>query len=151
MAIVHGHIDDMVAEGIPANKIVVGGFSQGGCMSLVSTLTYPKTYVLCSLWRLRSALLINLPMVYLQKADLVHEMRSLAGGICLSGWAAMQDQYGELIQPANKGTPLLWGHGAADPTVVTACQAAGVKALTDAGLAVQVETYAGLGHGKGHR
>ena len=74
--------------------------------------------------------------------------RSLAGGICLSGWAAMQDQYGELIQPANKETPLLWGHGGADPTVVTACQAAGVKALTDAGLVVQVETYAGLGHGK---
>ena len=44
IAIVHGHIDEMVAEGIPANKIVVGGFSQGGCMSLVSTLSYPKKY-----------------------------------------------------------------------------------------------------------
>ena len=89
--------------------------------------------------------------IYFQKADGMFGPRSLAGGICLSGWAAMQDQYGELIQPANKGTPLLWGHGGADPTVVTACQASGVKALTDAGLAVQAETYAGLGHGKSHR
>lgn len=45
MAIVHGHIDALVEEGIPANKIVVGGFSQGGCMSLISTLTYPKSCV----------------------------------------------------------------------------------------------------------
>ena len=44
--------------------------------------------------------------------------------------------------------PLFWGHGGADPTVVTACQAAGVKALTEAGMAVQAETYAGLGHGE---
>jgi phospholipase/carboxylesterase len=82
----------------------------------------------------------------------VHALRSvsrrLAGGIVLSGWAAMQDQYGEgLIQPANKATPLLWGHGGADPTVVTACQTVGVKALTDAGLTVESETYPGLGHG----
>ena len=77
-----------------------------------------------------------------------HVGRSLAGGICLSGWAAMQDQYSTLIHPANKGTPLFWGHGGADPTVVTACQAAGVKALEEAGMAVQAETYAGLGHGE---
>jgi predicted esterase len=64
MAIVHGHIDEMVAEGIPASKIVVGGFSQGGCMSLVSTLTYPKTYVLYSI-QLCSARLIDISMVYL--------------------------------------------------------------------------------------
>jgi hypothetical protein len=27
-----------------------------------------------------------------------------------------------VVSPANVGTPLLWGHGGADPTVVTECQ-----------------------------
>ena len=75
----------------------------------------------------------------------------------VSAGAALQDQYKTgLITPANQGTPIFWGHGgglccktdefcrfcdfvilhvemidfAADPTVLTECQAAGVAALT---------------------
>jgi len=40
---VHGMIDALVAEGIPSERIVVGGFSQGGALALLSVLSYPKT------------------------------------------------------------------------------------------------------------
>jgi predicted esterase len=36
----HSLIDSEIAKGIPANRIVIGGFSQGGAMSLLSGLTY---------------------------------------------------------------------------------------------------------------
>jgi predicted esterase len=36
----HSLIDQEVAKGIPANRVVIGGFSQGGAMSLISGVTY---------------------------------------------------------------------------------------------------------------
>ncbi|QYJ84648.1 carboxylesterase [Shewanella mesophila] len=36
-------IDEQIAAGIPADKIVLAGFSQGGVMSLFTGLRYPKT------------------------------------------------------------------------------------------------------------
>jgi len=42
IAIVHKLIDEVVAEGVPSEKIVVGGFSQGGATSLLATLNYPS-------------------------------------------------------------------------------------------------------------
>jgi predicted esterase len=36
----HSLIDQEVEKGIPANRIVIGGFSQGGAMSLLSGVTY---------------------------------------------------------------------------------------------------------------
>lgn len=36
----HSLIDAEVAKGIPANRVVIGGFSQGGSMSLISGVTY---------------------------------------------------------------------------------------------------------------
>lgn len=38
----HSLIDAEVAKGIPANRIVLGGFSQGGAMALVSGVTYKE-------------------------------------------------------------------------------------------------------------
>jgi predicted esterase len=35
----HSLIDQEVAKGIPANRVVIGGFSQGGAMSLISGVT----------------------------------------------------------------------------------------------------------------
>lgn len=37
------YIQDEVNSGIPAQRIVVGGFSQGGAMSLLAGLTEEKT------------------------------------------------------------------------------------------------------------
>jgi len=39
---VHEAIQKLVDEGIPPERIVVGGFSQGGAMALLSTLTFPQ-------------------------------------------------------------------------------------------------------------
>ncbi|KAJ1619462.1 protein ATH-1 [Pavlovales sp. CCMP2436] len=39
---VHRAIDEAVASGIPAERIVVAGFSQGAAMAFISTLRYPK-------------------------------------------------------------------------------------------------------------
>ena len=41
-ATVHKVIDDAIASGTPSDQIVVGGFSQGGAMALLSGYTYPK-------------------------------------------------------------------------------------------------------------
>jgi predicted esterase len=38
----HSLIDAEVAKGIPPSRIVVGGFSQGGAISLINGVTYPK-------------------------------------------------------------------------------------------------------------
>ena len=43
VAMMHATVDDIVAsENIPADRIVLAGFSQGGALSLVSALKYPK-------------------------------------------------------------------------------------------------------------
>lgn len=39
---VHSLINDEIQKGIPPRKIVVGGFSQGGAMSLFAGLTFPE-------------------------------------------------------------------------------------------------------------
>ncbi|XP_969230.1 acyl-protein thioesterase 1 [Tribolium castaneum] len=39
---VHSMIDNEIKDGIPAERIVVGGFSQGGALALYSALVYPQ-------------------------------------------------------------------------------------------------------------
>lgn len=39
---IHSLIDAEVSAGIPPNRIVLGGFSQGGGLALYSSLTYPQ-------------------------------------------------------------------------------------------------------------
>lgn len=40
--LIHEMISDEEKSGIPANKIFIGGFSQGGALALYSGLTYSK-------------------------------------------------------------------------------------------------------------
>eukprot|EP00927_Polykrikos_kofoidii_P007820 TRINITY_DN1320_c0_g1_i2.p1 TRINITY_DN1320_c0_g1~~TRINITY_DN1320_c0_g1_i2.p1 ORF type:complete len:234 (+),score=29.26 TRINITY_DN1320_c0_g1_i2:75-704(+) len=40
--IVHGLLGKLESEGVPAENIVLGGFSQGGAMSLLAGLGYPR-------------------------------------------------------------------------------------------------------------
>jgi phospholipase/carboxylesterase len=42
LAAVHALIDKEVARGVPAGRIVVGGFSQGGALALYAGLRYPQ-------------------------------------------------------------------------------------------------------------
>lgn len=39
---VHGMINNEIKAGIPADRIILGGFSQGGALALYSALTYPE-------------------------------------------------------------------------------------------------------------
>lgn len=41
MALFHSLIKDEISGGIPADRIVLGGFSQGGAMSILSGVTAP--------------------------------------------------------------------------------------------------------------
>eukprot|EP00854_Cymbomonas_tetramitiformis_P000742 gene742-1210_t len=38
----HSLIDTEISNGIPSDRIVVGGFSQGGCIAMRAALKYPK-------------------------------------------------------------------------------------------------------------
>lgn len=40
--LVHEHFEAIEKSGVPADKIVVGGFSQGGTAAILAGLTYPK-------------------------------------------------------------------------------------------------------------
>lgn len=42
VALVHKLIDDMIASGIVHDRIMVGGFSQGGAMAILAAMQYPK-------------------------------------------------------------------------------------------------------------
>lgn len=42
VSIIHAVIDKAVESGIPPERVVVGGFSQGGAMAFISTMRYPK-------------------------------------------------------------------------------------------------------------
>lgn len=39
---VHGMINNEIKAGIPAERIILGGFSQGGALALYSALTFPE-------------------------------------------------------------------------------------------------------------
>lgn len=41
VAVVHGLLDAQVAAGVPAGRLVVAGFSQGGAVALHAALSYP--------------------------------------------------------------------------------------------------------------
>jgi len=105
---VHEAIDKLVAEGVPPERIVVGGFSQGGAMAVLSALTYPKR---------------------------------LAGIIVFSGIVFFADRITELMTEHSKGYEVFWGHGLRDDILDVSLQAAGVNALTEAGLHVTAKQY----------
>jgi predicted esterase len=72
-------------NGIAPERVMIGGFSQGGCASLLAVLTSDK---------------------------------KLGGAICFSGWLARENEYPGLIHEANNQTPIFWGHGEDDDTVM---------------------------------
>lgn len=39
---IHRLLDEIVASGTPSNRILIGGYSLGGCLGLYTTLTYDK-------------------------------------------------------------------------------------------------------------
>ncbi len=46
VAYIHALIDAEVKAGTPAERIIVGGFSQGGCLALAAAFKYPQVRTL---------------------------------------------------------------------------------------------------------
>ncbi|KAL7524325.1 hypothetical protein ACHAWF_000900 [Thalassiosira exigua] len=97
--------------GIPASRIVVGGFSQGGAVALL-TAYHRRT----------------------------KGKEPFAGCVCLSGWLTMKDELAVTPEVA-KGTPLFWGHGQWDDKVLFEQQAHGVEKLRSLGVDVTDSSY----------
>ena len=137
---VHEHIDALLAEGIPADKVVVGGFSQGGCLALLATLSYPKKLaggVVLSGW-----LALRDQLKHTGAAAGGEGSESGSGGGSGGGSGAAR----EMLHSANAETRILWCHGDADDKVLHECQLSGVSALEELGVSVTSRTYPGLGH-----
>ena len=97
----------MQAYDLPAHKIVVGGFSQGGAIALVAA--YHAEY---------GAI----------------EEEALGGCVNLSGWWPLQPPPNEgraTTTPAQQRVPLFWGHGTYDDKVLFEHQAFGVQLLKE--------------------
>ncbi|KAI9716772.1 MAG: hypothetical protein M1812_005112 [Candelaria pacifica] len=102
-------------KGIPSSRVVLGGFSQGGAMSLITGITCPN---------------------------------KLGGIFGLSCYLLMPGKVKDLVpeQNPNKDTPILMGHGDADPLVKHTWGQKTAEALKEWGWNVDFKTYRGLAH-----
>lgn len=124
MRYVESLIDDLVAKGVPANRIVLGGFSQGHAVTLVTGLTSSK---------------------YAGK---------LAGLICLSGYLPLHDRIQPLRTEAGLpetagAVPLFIVRGSRDMLVPKRYLRLQLEKLKELGVpdaSVEVHEYEGLGH-----
>ncbi|KAG9311876.1 Phospholipase/Carboxylesterase-domain-containing protein [Chiua virens] len=82
------YIQDEIDAGIPAERIVIGGFSQGGAVSLLAGLT-----------------------------DRGNGGWKLGGVVSLSSWIPLQEEFVKTASPHLRDTPVLMCHGTADPLV----------------------------------
>lgn len=103
-------------EGISPSRIIVGGFSQGGAVALL-TAYHRRTQG-------------KVPF---------------AGCVCLSGWLTLKDDLSVTDEVA-KSTPLFWGHGQYDDKkVLFEQQKHGVDMLKSHGVDVTDRSYP-MGH-----
>ncbi|RMZ92612.1 hypothetical protein DV736_g153, partial [Chaetothyriales sp. CBS 134916] len=110
-------IDDEVAAGIPSHRIVLGGFSQGGAISLFTGIT--TTHKLAAVFGLSSYLLLG------------HKVKELAAE----------------AKEANKDTPFFIAHGDVDDVVRYQWGQQTAEFLRkELGHKVDFKTYHGLPH-----
>jgi predicted esterase len=107
----HKLIADEVAKGIPSNRIVLGGFSQGGAMSLYAGLTAPQK--LGGIFGLSCYLLLQ---------DSIRNSIAAAGD-------------------ANKATKIFMGHGDADQMVKYEYGKLTAEKVKEWGYDVDFKTY----------
>ena len=98
-------------EGIPASRVVVGGFAQGGAVALLAA--YNR--------RNRGKV-------------------PYAGCICLSGWLPMRQHF-SVNPGIAEMTPLFWAHGKYDEKILFEQQVLGVQRLRDRGVEVTTKVY----------
>jgi len=97
--------------GIPPSRMVVGGFSQGGAVALITA--------------------------YHRRRE---GKAPFAGCVCLSGWLTLKDEL-SITEEVAKTTPLFWGHGQWDDKVLFEQQAHGVEKLRNLGVDVTDFSY----------
>lgn len=103
------------------DRIVVGGFSQGGAIALLSA--YTATPSAC-------------------------DETPFAGCVALSGWVTLKDDMKTNLASSDSKsakTPLFWGHGEYDDKVLFEQQKFGVDFLRENGVAVEDKSYP-MGH-----
>ncbi|PMD27868.1 putative acyl-protein thioesterase 1, partial [Hyaloscypha hepaticicola] len=115
----HSLITSEIASGIPSTRIVIGGFSQGGAMSIFSGITSKDR--LGGIFGLSSYLLLHKKVKQL-----------IADGV----------GSGE----GNKETRIFMGHGDSDPLVRPEWGQATAKYLKEMGFGVELKMYRGLEH-----
>jgi predicted esterase len=111
-------ITDEIDNGIPSERIVLGGFSQGGAMSLFTGLTTP------------------------------HKLGGVFGLSCyLLMGAKIKDIAAKEAKEVNKDTPIFMGHGDADQVVKYQWGQQTAKFLKEEmGQQVEFKTYRNLPH-----
>lgn len=111
----HSLIQGEIESGISSDRIVLGGFSQGGAMSLFAGTTCPN---------------------------------KLGGIIGLSSYLLLRDKIKSLVPEGNpnKDTPILMGHGSADPLVLPQWGMMSASVLQEMGYKVNFKMYPGLQH-----
>ncbi|KAL8647790.1 MAG: hypothetical protein Q9226_006283 [Calogaya cf. arnoldii] len=113
----HSLIKAEIDKGIPSSRIILGGFSQGGSISIFAGLTSP--YPLAGIFCLSSYLLL---------ADALPKLITPA------------------VKSANSSTPIFMGHGEVDPLVKLEWGQRTAEALKGLGWQVDMRVYKGLAH-----
>ncbi|KAL8697416.1 MAG: hypothetical protein Q9224_002329 [Gallowayella concinna] len=113
----HSLIKGEIDKGIPSSRIILGGFSQGGSISIFAGLTSP--YPLAGIFGLSSYLLL---------ADALPKLITPA------------------IKSANSNTPIFMGHGDVDPLVKLNWGQETAEQLKHLGWNVDLRVYKGLAH-----
>ncbi|KAH7926769.1 Phospholipase/carboxylesterase [Leucogyrophana mollusca] len=123
-----------VDAGIPPSRIVLGGFSQGSALTLITSLLGTKA-----------------------REDWGGESWNLGGAVILSGWLPLKARFKELAGTNIANIPIFWGHGTQDPIVqyrfgrdsVGYLRAElGVRDASKTGtpIGLNFQTYAGMEH-----
>ncbi|KAL8848925.1 MAG: hypothetical protein Q9221_006083 [Calogaya cf. arnoldii] len=113
----HSLIKAEIDKGIPSSRIILGGFSQGGSISIFAGLTSP--YPLAGIFGLSSYLLL---------ADALPKLITPA------------------VKSVNSSTPIFMGHGEVDPLVKLEWGQKTAEALKGLGWKVDMRVYKGLAH-----
>ncbi|EFX02214.1 acyl-protein thioesterase 1 [Grosmannia clavigera kw1407] len=112
----HQLVQQEIDAGVPAERIVLGGFSQGGAMAIFAGITNPR--------RLAGIVAMSTYLVLSQKIE--------------SKYLPSPN--------ANAYTPVLWCHGTADPVLPYKMGELSRDALRRMGYPVEWKSYPGMAH-----
>lgn len=110
------YVDELMSEkGIDRDRIVIGGFSQGGAIAMQTVYSNQKSGSTSSSTAGSSG-----------EGNENEAYKSYAACVSLSGWVNFDS-----VEETSKGTPLFWGHGKWDDKVLFEQQEVGVTRLVE--------------------